>query len=347
MNSIHNNPCHEMIWWPLQSKWSTCQLFPATLDQIIEILPHMSSELQLHPVKLKCELEYRSHYIYDMIHRDCVISAITWLKEHNSHYADIKLNEHWYNDNAAKELSVQIDENDNHITVTEDAVLHQPLQMENMSKDKLNKEDNQQLFTKQLESTNVETIDTESDDEDTELLEEQVAVNHRQELTGDPLPSVVPFENLENQIYQCAPGENNILKYILLDNDFEVLAFLDLFPYGGGGYHGINRKVKLPIRKYFQQCLLNVDGRFAQNIEYLFCAQYIADIKQIESDAILAIMLSQGRTFGGHKITDGQLQNPAVLEQLVRNEQAYKFLKNVRGSPAYWHYQLYDVLAMI
>ena len=33
------------------------------------------------------------------------------------------LNEHWYNDIAAKELSVQIDENDNHITVTEDAVL--------------------------------------------------------------------------------------------------------------------------------------------------------------------------------------------------------------------------------
>ena len=252
----------------------------------------MPSDLQLHPVKLKRKLEYKSHYMYEMICRDHVISAITWLKEHNSHYADIKLNEHWYNDIAAKELSVQIDENDNHITVTEDAVLDQPLQKENMSKDKLNKEENQQLCTKQIESINVETIDTASDDEDTELVEEQAAINHRQELTGDPLPSVVQYENLENQIYQCAPGENNIPKYILLDNDFEVLAFLDLFPYGGGGYHSAHQKVKLPIRKYFQQCLLNVDGRFAQNIEYLFCAQYIADIKQIESDATLAIMLS-------------------------------------------------------
>ena len=72
-------------------------------------------------------------------------------------------------------------------------------------------------------------------------------------------------------------------------------------------YHSAHRKVKLPIRKYFQQCLLNVDGRFAQNIEYLFCAQYITDIKQIESDATLAIMLSQGRTLGGHKITAGHL----------------------------------------
>ena len=136
------------------------------------------------------------------------------------------------------------------------------------------------------------------------------------------MPSVVQFENLENQTYQCAHRENNIPKYILLDNDFP-----DLFPYGGGGYHSAHRKVKLPIRKYFQQYLLNVDSKFAQNIEYLFCALYIADIKQIESDATLAIMLSQGRTPGGHKITAGDLQNPAALEQLVRNEQTYKFLK--------------------
>ena len=78
-----------------------------------------------------------------------------------------------------------------------------------------------------------------------------------------------------------------------------------MFPYGGGGYHNAHRKVKLLIRKYFQQHLLNADGRFAQNIEYLFCAQYIADIKQTESDTTLVIMLSQGRTHGGHKITAG------------------------------------------
>ena len=114
----------------------------------------MPSELQLHPVKLKCKLEYKSHYMYDMICRDHVISAITWLKEYNSHYAHIKLNEHCYNDIAAKELSIQIDENENHITVTEDTVLDQSLQKENTSK-KINKEDNQQLFTKQIESTNV------------------------------------------------------------------------------------------------------------------------------------------------------------------------------------------------
>ena len=92
------------------------------------------------------------------------------------------------------------------------------MQNENISKEKLSTDDNQQLGTRHIESTNVETIDTESD-EDTELAEEQV--QPWQELTGDPLPSVVQSENLENQIYQCAPRENNIPKYTLLDNDLK------------------------------------------------------------------------------------------------------------------------------
>ena len=116
---------------------------PATLDQIIEILPCIHSELQPHPVKLNVRLSTK------------VTTCMTWSteivslvlshgwKKHNSHYADIKLNEHWYNDIAAKELSVQIDKNYKLITVTEDAVLDPALQNENTSTDKLNKEDNQ------------------------------------------------------------------------------------------------------------------------------------------------------------------------------------------------------------
>ena len=94
-------------------------------------------------------------------------------------------------------------------------------------------------------------------------------------------------------------------KYILLDEDYVVLAFPDLFPYGYGGYLSQNGWWNLPIRKYFQQRLLNVDGHFAQNIEYIFCAQYIADIKQIQSDANLAIWLWWGWTLDGQKITAG------------------------------------------
>ena len=84
-----------------------------------------------------------------------------------------------------------------------------------------------------------------------------------------------------------------------------------------------------------------------KNIEYLFCAQYTCDLKQIQSDANLAIWLSRGRTLGGQTITAGLLCNPIALQQLVSNEQANKFFKNVRGSPAYWQNEMYDVLAVL
>ena len=101
-----------------------------------------------------------------------------------------------------------------------------------------------------------------------------------------------------------------------LDEDFEVLAFPDFFPYGEGGYYS-ERSTKLPIRKYFQQHLLNVDIPFDQNMEYLFCAQYISDIKQIQGNTNLAFRLSCGRTLDGQKITAGMLQNPTALQHLV------------------------------
>ena len=125
----------------------------------------MPSDLQLHPVKLKCKFEYKSHYMYDIIHRDHVISAITWLKQHNSHYRDIKLNEHWYSDIALKAYSVQLDESDNHITINEDTVHNQSLKTADISKKKQNRDGNEQLCTEQIESTNVDMIDTESDED--------------------------------------------------------------------------------------------------------------------------------------------------------------------------------------
>ena len=76
--------------------------------------------------------------------------------------------------------------------------------MTDISKVTQNTDNTQVPYTTQTASTNVENIDTEND-EDTEQAEEQIAINHRQELTGDPLPTVVQFENLENQIYQYAP----------------------------------------------------------------------------------------------------------------------------------------------
>ena len=41
---------------------------------------------------------------------------------------------------------------------------------------------------------------------------------------------------------------------------------------------------------YFNQCLLDDDGRFARDLDYLFAAQYIIEHKQVEADTNHFIM---------------------------------------------------------
>ena len=97
-----------------------------------------------------------------------------------------------------------------------------------------------------------------------------------------------------------------------------------------------NREKKLTIRKFFNQRLLDADGRFARDVEYLLTAQYAVESKQVADDASIVLRQSQGRQYRGQALTAGAVQNQNVLLQ-----DSYRFL-NVRGSPAY---VMYDVLA--
>ena len=70
----------------------------------------MPSELQLHPLKLKCKLEYKNHYIYCVIQKDRIIGAIIWLKQHNLHYANIIPNDEWCSSIPNSELATLVHE---------------------------------------------------------------------------------------------------------------------------------------------------------------------------------------------------------------------------------------------
>ena len=79
----------------------------------------------------------------------------------------------------------------------------------------------------------------------------------------------------------------------------------------------------------------------------MFCAQYATEIKQIKDSTQIALRLKRGKTLGGKTITAGMLKNAGTVTKLVHTEQAYKFLRQVRGLPAYWQHELYELLAML
>ncbi len=100
---------------------------------------------------------------------------------------------------------------------------------------------------------------------------------------------------------------------------------------------GNERPRKITHRKYFNQRLLDVDGRFANDLEYLFVAQYIVEQKQIRDD---------GNNFVWRQKPCGRFtaKDKATLNQYSRKDKAYHFMKNIRGSP---QRTFYDLLAMI
>ena len=173
--------------------------------------------------------------MYDMIWKDCVMGAIMWLKQNNHHYKDLSVNEHWSDDVSDDGvLQICIDEHNQKQKDLENTCT------QNNSKNKRISNTNQE--TEHEDETPNEIDNHQNNDSydisiDQKLAEDQAAIDQKQNMIGDALPSVVEIDNMENTIFQCAPGENNIPKYVLFDEDFEVLAFPDLFPYGSGGYY--------------------------------------------------------------------------------------------------------------
>ena len=72
--------------------------------------------------------------------------------------------------------------------------------------------------------------------------------------------------------------------HIMKDKHFELMCNPEKFPYGEGCFNQ-SRKHRLTYRKYFQEHLLDIDGRFSCDLDYLFTAQYIVESKQIFDDA--------------------------------------------------------------
>ena len=159
------------------------------------------------------------------------------------------------------------------------------------------------------------------------------------------LQSELPEE--ANQVFSIAPGEGNRPIPLLTDTLFEEFANPDKFPFGKGGFADTERDTKLTLRKYVNARLLDQDGRFAKDIEYIFAMQYAVEHKQVRDSISIALRQTRGRQQVSTNLHAGMLKNPQHLQNLFKKDRAYTFLKNIRGSPPYWQKMFYKLLAMI
>ena len=201
----------------------------------------------------------------------------------------------------------------------------------------------------QLQASEPAGPQPDTSQEERERVEDEAALKHQAQLRGLPYESSMQREDLDDsadKIFSVAPGEGQKPIAILTDEHFEEMCNPSKYPFGNFGLMA-NREKKLSVRKYFNQRLLDADGRFAKDVEYLLTAQYGVESKQVVDDASIMLRQSQGRLYRGQALTAGAIKNVEVLHQMIRKDDAYRFLKNVRGSPAYFQRVMYDVLGMI
>jgi len=311
---------------------------PVAPQASVDILPGVSQDQSFVLLKLKRKLSYSGHYMYGNINVQKVNAALAWLKSNNELYQDIAIQENWDEtwQNEAQVEDDNKDDNDNldATTLTDDNASHVLdanhgiMEVDDVNYDTV---DNRSVSAKDT-AIDGKRVDYEAEDQTT--VEQQV------QLRGIPYDTCLQREDddeiSDDKIVSIAPGEKQRPIQILSDEHFEELACPNMFPLGRGGFKSSERKVQLTPRKYFNQRLLNCDGRFAQDTDYLFSAQYAVENKQIKDSISIAMGQARGGTTGGQKINASIVRDSEKMNSFIRQDQAYRCLKNVRGSPAYW-----------
>ena len=68
---------------------------PSKLDIVCTALPRLPSQSELISLKLKHNLAYKGHYMYDYVTPEKILNVLKWLKLHNPLYANVVINEEW------------------------------------------------------------------------------------------------------------------------------------------------------------------------------------------------------------------------------------------------------------
>lgn len=146
-----------------------------------------------------------------------------------------------------------------------------------------------------------------------------------------------------NQILSVAPGENNIPLSIFQDKYYEFFAFPAIYC----GQTRADNSLRLVPLHYSTICkweLRNIDRRCATCIPNLFYKLKKLQIKQIQDKVMLAIRKCK---LNGKKYTAAQVLDSHTADSIVRLNEGFQVLRNLRGSPPYWEKAKKDIFAMI
>ncbi len=127
----------------------------------------------------------------------------------------------------------------------------------------------------------------------------------------------------------------------------EESSFPCLYPLGINGIRN-ERQKKITNNQYFHHRLYYKDGRFRKNIGYLFHAVNEYERRRLLSELTVHIRMRKPQRNGektNRLLSAGDVMSLESNPDLFDN--SYMFMKNIRGTVAYWKNNLQDLLSMI
>ncbi|KAK3104116.1 hypothetical protein FSP39_024549 [Pinctada imbricata] len=283
---------------------------PMDPNNVVQVLPRRYEETATIKLKFMRRMMYKHATVFETIRPKVVYNTTKYLIENSDLYKEegVKLAEEWEKDiDETEERDFESEENISECT--------------NPSEDK-----------------NDMVIDEDEDDKWNELNEEDMYGKGNQDTLLQPLD----YTDDGNKALKIAPAEGSSPVSLYLDTYAEEKSFPVLF---GGKKRTSNedRNTKLTYATICKAELRSQDPRFATSVSNMFFKLKKLQMLQVRDTVTTALR----KTKGTSGLTAGEVRNKENFMNMLRHDDGYAILKNLRSSPPYLQSKQKDLFAMI
>ena len=146
--------------------------------------------------------------------------------------------------------------------------------------------------------------------------------------------SIVMTDKFPESNVSVAPGEDQVPKKLLFDDNWDVMAFPSIHNCDGSNGKDQEREVSLTAQRYFVQRITNINSRFSKCSPYLYSAVGFLEEQRIHRSINLVG-------------TRGKKLASASGKARYELYDPYNAIEAIPGSPKYWQKAKYEILAKI
>ncbi|XP_039896714.1 uncharacterized protein LOC120739111 isoform X6 [Simochromis diagramma] len=319
---------------------------PSDVETTVNCLPRPNSEAQLLQVQLKRHIRFKGYQHFYTVNMKNVLAGLSKLKEMHSEYKDVSIDDEA---TFADPTSNQIIETEHD---TADADIQDALPRnfdQQIVPERRTTDDTTAGLLEPCHDVNQLMEPEQSNEEplqDMEKEKEELRPGLVLDTCMQPPDIAQDILSYGEGIFSIAPAQGNRPVGFFSVPKLEAMAFPVQFPTGQNTLDEA-RQVKLSPSMYFNTRLFSADTRFATDQSYLFFAQFVTETHMATNSMSIQLRKGKAITKDGRKISNRMLQNKDEVEKLINNKDATRFMKPLRGTPAYWEKALKDLHAMV